>query len=174
MELDREHEFEEILAERAITRVINSYAHAADRGDAELMESLFWPDATLDIGIYRGDVRGFMEGFVAAQADTTRVTNHFQGNILIEVRLAEQVARAETYCIGGSRIRNDDGTVVDRLAHVRYVDRFEERNGEWRISRRVVAFDWSGTTPVSSDDAPKPHYVTGRRGPTDIWHHILD
>jgi hypothetical protein len=174
VELDQEHEIEVMFAERSITRVINAYAHAADRGDASLMESLFWPDAVLDIGIYQGDVRGFMTGFVSAQADTTRVTNHFQGNILIEVRRAEHVARAETYCIGGSRLRNDDGSVVDRLAHVRYVDRFEERSGEWRIRRRVVVFDWSGTTPVTSDDLPKPHYVTGKRGPTDTWHHILD
>jgi len=173
VELDKEHEIEEMLAERAIRRVIQAYAHAADRGDVALMQSLFWPDATLDIGIYQGGVAGFIEGFAAAQRDSARVTNHFQGNMFIEANLSEHVARAETYCVGGSRIRNDDGTVVDRLSHVRYVDRFEERRGDWRIHRRVVAFDWSGTTPVLTDDAPRPQYVMGRRGADDIWHHIL-
>lgn len=173
MDVSGQHEIDEMLAERAITRVIHRYAHAADRGDTDLMASLFWPDATLDIGIYQGGLAGFLEGFIAAQLDASRVSSHFQGNVLIETHLDQHAARAETYCIGGARVRNEDGTVVDRLAHVRYVDRFEERSGEWRIHRRVVAFDWSGTTPVLTDDAPRPHYVMGRRGADDIWHHIL-
>lgn len=174
MELDKEHEIDEMLAERAITRIIQHYAHAADRGDIPMMEGCFWPDATLDIGIFNGPAEAFLEGFRAAQADPTRLSRHQLGNILIEVNLAEHEARAETYCVGGSRIRNADGTVVDRMAHVRYVDRFEERNNEWRIHRRVVAFDWSSAIPVVGDELLKPTYVMGKRGADDIWEHILD
>lgn len=174
MELDKEHEVNEMLAERAITRIIHRYAHAADRGDVPMMELCFWPDATLDIGIFNGGVETFLEGFRAAQSDPTRQSRHQLGNIYIEANLAEHEARAETYCVGGSRMRSDDGTLVDRMAHVRYVDRFEERDGEWRIHRRVVAFDWSTATPVVGNEPLKDTYVVGRRGPGDIWEHILD
>ena len=45
------------------------------------------------------------------------------------------------------------------IAHSRYVDRFERRDGDWRIAHRVVVTDsartdavapWQGTSPISS------------------------
>jgi hypothetical protein len=45
------------------------------------------------------------------------------------------------------------------VANSRYVDRFERRDGDWRIARRVVVTDsartdtvapWQGTSPISS------------------------
>jgi hypothetical protein len=174
VERDKEHELDEMLAERAISLVIHRYAHAADRGDVDLMESCFWPDATLDIGIFRGDAQAFVDGLRNAPVDPTRISRHLLGNILIEVNLAEGRARAETYCVGGGRMRDAEGRLVERVAHVRYVDRFEERNNEWRIHRRVVAFDWTTTGSVEENDLVRPEYTVGRRGPEDIWHHILD
>jgi len=174
VDLDKEHALDELLAERSIARIIHQYAHAADRGDAAMMEGCFWPDATLDIGIFSGSAHAFLEGFRAAQSDPSRVSRHQLGNILIEVDLAEHEARAETYCVGGSRVRDNSGVLTERMAYVRYVDRFEERNGEWRIHRRVVAFDWATAVPVTGDGPLQPGYITGKRGPDDIWEHILD
>ena len=64
--------------------------------------------------------------------------------------------------------------MVERTTHVRYVDRFEERNGEWRIQRRVVAYVWSTSAPVVGEDLMQPNFLTGKRGHDDIWDHILD
>lgn len=174
MGLDRDHELDELLAERAITRIIHHYAHAADRGDVPMMEACFWPDAVLNLGMFQGTVAAFIDGFRTGAADVSRVSRHLLGNILIEVHLAEHEARAETYCTGGGRVRDGSGTLVDRIAHVRYVDRFEERAGEWRIHRRVVAFDWATVVPVNGESTIQPNYVLGTRGPGDIWEHILD
>jgi hypothetical protein len=32
----------------------------------------------------------------------------------------------------------------------RYIDRFEERNGEWRILARVVTMEWSEHRPAAT------------------------
>ena len=174
MGADREHEIDELLAERAITKVIHRYAQAADRGDHSLLESCFWPDATMDAGIFDGPAKILVDAVRSGPVDPTSVSKHFVGNVTVEVNLSEHVARAECYCFGGSRSQTSDGTTVERTTHVRYVDRFEERSGEWRIRRRVVAYDWSTTPHVTGENLMQPGFLTGKRGQDDIWHHILD
>ena len=68
----------------------------------------------------------------------------------------------------------EDGTVMERVTHVRYIDRFEERNGEWRIQKRLVSYDWSTVTPVTGTNLMQPSFLTGKRAPDDAWYHILD
>ena len=49
----------------------------------------------------------------------------------------------------------------------RYVDRFERRDGEWRIAHRVAVTDWSRLT-APDDWWPLPeHHRLGARGATD-------
>ena len=171
---DENRKLRELLAEREISRVIHQYAHAADRGDVAMMTGCFWPDATLDLGVFRGPVTTFLDGVRTGAADTNRISRHMLGNILIEVDLAARRARAETYCSGGSRMLDSAGVLVERMAHVRYVDRFIERDGQWRIHCRVVAFDWATAMPAPGDTIVHPGFLMGRRGPDDIWEQILD
>ena len=88
-----------LLAERAISRVLHSYSRGADRCDLELMRSCYWPDGTDDHGSYNGGVGGFIE-FVGPALQRFERTNHFLGNMLIDVDLASDLARAETYTRG--------------------------------------------------------------------------
>ena len=109
-------------------------------------------DATMDAGIFDGPAKILVDAVRSGPVDPTSVSKHFVGNVTVEVNLSEHVARAECYCFGGSRSQTSDGTTVERTTHVRYVDRFEERSGEWRIRRRVVAYDWSTTAPVTGEN----------------------
>jgi hypothetical protein len=68
------------------------------------------------------------------------------GNLLIEVD--GDRARAETYAVVYHRMKKDDGTGKDDVWGVRYVDRFERRDGAWRIAYRVVAQEWRRLDPV--------------------------
>ena len=78
-----------LLAERAISRVLHSYSRGADRCDLELMRSCYWPDGTDDHGSYNGGVDGFIE-FVGPALQRFERTNHFLGNMLIDVDLAQR------------------------------------------------------------------------------------
>lgn len=56
----------------------------------------------------------------------------------------------------------------------RGVDRFERRDGQWRIERRVCAFDWRRTDRVDGEDGFADTYARGLRSTDDIVYHILD
>ena len=168
------NEIELLLAERAIQRVLCTYSRAADRFDLELMRSCYWSDGTDDHGSYIGGVDGFIE-FVGPALQRFDRTNHFLGNMLIDVDLANDVARAETYAVAYHRFHDAEGQEQDMVAGLRYVDRFERRAGEWRIAKRVCAFEWRRTDPVGEDGSSFAEtYTRGLRGSDDIVWHILD
>jgi hypothetical protein len=162
-----------LLAERAITRVLTTYSRAADRFDLELMRSCYWPEGTDDHGSFRGGVDDFIE-FVGPALQRFERTNHFRGNVLIDVDLENDVARADTYAVAYHRFHGADGQEMDMVAGLRYVDRFERRGTEWRIADRVCAFEWRRTDPSVGETGFADTYVRGIRGSDDIVWHILD
>ncbi len=136
---------EELLARQEIADVILRYARGIDRLDFELVRSCYHPDAFDDHGTMKGGVedfiasaRTFLPHYVA--------TMHFMGNMLIEVE--RDVARAETYAVAYHRELLGDGAGRDDIWGIRYVDRFEQRGGDWRIAHRVVAQEWRRVEPI--------------------------
>ena len=165
---------ETVLAEREIHRVLLSYCRAADRVDLDLMRSCYWPDATDDHGSYRGGLDGFIV-FVEEALARFETTNHVLGNVFIEIEPDGVTARSEASCVAYHRYRDPQGGLVDMTAGLRYVDRFERRDGQWRIARRVCAYDWRRTDPVHAEGSGfGPDYVRGRRGDRDVLHWIMD
>ena len=163
-----------LLAERAIARVLCTYSRAADRYDLELMRSCYWPDATDDHGSFSGDVDGFIE-FVGPALQRFERTNHFLGNMLIDVDLVNDEAGAETYAVAYHRFHDADGRATDMVAGLRYVDRFERRDHDWRIAKRVCTFEWRRTDPVAAEGSGfGDTYTRGLRGSDDIVWHILE
>ena len=166
-------ELELLLAERAIARVLCEYSRAADRCDLELMRSCYWPDGTDDHGSYDGDVDGFIE-FVGPALQRFERTNHFLGNMLIDVDLSHDVAppkpmrspiTATTTPTGGrttwlpdcatstaSNVAAASGASPDGCAPS------------------------SGGGPIRSGDGSSfaDTYTRGLRGPDDIVWHILE
>ena len=59
---------------------------------------------------------------------------HFNTNVLIEFQ-AKDRAFVETYVLVLQRFRDKRVT-----ASARYLDRFEKRNGEWRVAHRTLVF----------------------------------
>jgi hypothetical protein len=55
------------------------------------------------------------------------------------------------------------------VAAGRYLDRFERREGEWKISHRHAVYDWSTVAPSTDmwDRANMPGYAFGQRGHGD-------
>ena len=52
--------------------------------------------------------------------------------------------------------------------------RFERRDGQWRIHRRVCAYEWRRTDPVDGEGGFEDAYVRGLHSTDDIVYHILD
>ena len=166
-------DLELLLAERAIQRVLTQYSRGVDRFDFESVRACYWPDGTDDHGSFVGGVDDFIT-FVQKSLLRFERTSHFLGNVLIDVDLAADVASAETYAVAFHRYTGDDGRPTDMWAGLRYIDRFERRDGQWRIHRRVCAYEWRRTDPVEGEGGFADAYARGRRCTDDIVYHILD
>jgi ketosteroid isomerase-like protein len=147
-----EEALQRLLDEEAIKKVHIRYCRGIDRMDWDLVRSCYHPDAVDDHGDYVGGVDGFIE-YCKAGCPNFLSTTHFTGNQLVEV--AGDVAWAEHYARAFHRVPPDeDGVMKDLVVNCRYSDRFERRDGEWRIAHRVVIVDSDRVDPVGEHWVP--------------------
>ncbi len=165
--MDRDTELATLLDRERIRAVIHDLARGTDRLDRDLMASCYHPDGFDDHGSFQGSGDDFADWVVRVLSHFD-VTHHKLGQCRIEVD--GSVARVETYCDAHHVSKPDaDGKRTDIRMGLRYVDRFEKRDGTWKIAKRVCAFDWAYTVVV--DDWPWPEgFVLGRRDRGDITY----
>ncbi len=128
-----------------VTELVMKLARGIDRCDADLVRSVFWPDATDDHGLFRGSASEFVEWVIPVLNGMER-TSHQICNVLAEVRGAR--AFSESYFIAYHRITGDGGE-RDMIAAGRYLDRHEKRGSEWRIAHRQTVYDWTIEQPAA-------------------------
>jgi hypothetical protein len=109
-----------------------------DRRDAALIRESFWPDASLDHGIFVGSFDEYLD-WVIPGAPSISVTLHTLGQSLIDLRGV--AAAVETHVVAYHRI---DMGAEDKDVTIggRYLDRMEKRSQEWRIAHRTMLYDW--------------------------------
>ena len=175
-----------LLTKQAITEVIFRYARAIDRMDEALLRSCFHPgsqhnhffegpssDPSLPSSDEApGDFVAFAFGVLRGHSRT----HHQLGNTLIDLTGAT-TANAETYFTAYHRVRpigdplagpQAHDTEMDYFVGGRYIDRFEYREGLWRISQRTGMTDWIRMEPPSSQGfGGIPAATIGRRAPDD-------
>jgi 3-phenylpropionate/cinnamic acid dioxygenase small subunit/ketosteroid isomerase-like protein len=152
--------------EPAIRDVVLRYCRAVDRRDYESVRACYHPDATDHHGTYQGGVDGFIERLHRELPKCER-TFHVVANLLVD-RVTTESARCESYVLAFHRVPNRGGDgLVDRLVALRYLDRFERRDGRWRIAERVCVCEWTRTDPVADGWDFGPEFVRGVPGPED-------
>lgn len=125
--------------EMAIRKVLATYAHAIDRGDFELIATCYFDDAEEDRGRFQGSIAEFIEWLRRTLAGFDSCW-HLLGEPWIE--LDGDVAHVDTPCLGHHRLRDPAlGAARDHLIPCRYLDRFERRDGEWRIASRRAVYE---------------------------------
>jgi hypothetical protein len=126
-----------------ITEVVLRYVRAIDRCDEALLRSCFHADARHSHGSFEGASSDFC-GHAMALCRQVVATHHQLGPPSIE--LAGDTAFVETYFTSHHRF----GEVPpaggrpheDRFMGGRYVDRFERRDGVWKIAERRGVNEW--------------------------------
>jgi hypothetical protein len=157
---------EELRAKEQIRDAMARYARGIDRRDEDLVRSAYHPDSIDNHGfglsaggwdiaaLVRRDGRGF--------PDEWKHTTHFLGQHLIEVD--GDAARSEVYFLAYTRAEDPDGVDWDQLSAGRYLDRWERRDGEFKIAARTVVYDWLRTDPARTPwpgpdhDVPKMYF----------------
>ena len=180
-------DIEELSARAEIHDVLLRYCRGLDRVDMSLVRGAFHDDAWIQFpeSLHVGSVDGFLE-FLTAEMPRFVRTMHNLGNSLIDFD-GPDVAHVETYLNAdhqGSDLHHWKGDYVKLWA--RYLDRFERRDGQWRIARRKLFVDWMFRYPVDGwfDDHPDasaglrqgndPSLIatagfTGQRRSTEEW-----
>jgi hypothetical protein len=134
----------EELADRArIEQVLMAYYRGVDRRDFELIRSCFFEDAVIDL---RPWLLGSRDEAIEALESPESLngyarTMHFCGNTIIE--LEGDVAHTEVYAMAQHEAKQGHewaGAFV--TGWLRYFDRFERRDGEWRSAGRGFACEW--------------------------------
>ena len=134
-------DLEDVTAELSIRKVLARYCRGVDRGDLELLKSVYHPDATDDHGTFQGNGWELAEYLVKLMDESTIPSQHHVTNILIE--RDGDLADVESYVLAFHPISDEAGGEVHALFGGRYLDRFEKRDGEWKIADRRVVMDWT-------------------------------
>ncbi|SPB18217.1 hypothetical protein NOV72_05416 [Caballeronia novacaledonica] len=147
MEHGIQQTLQQLVDKAAIYDVMCRYARGVDRGDWELLRSAYHADAYDDHVDFKGNVDGLIAWLQERFAGVDNST-HFLGNFLVEFA-GPDLALVETY-YASRRLRAPSereaadlaaGDALCRQSWGRYVDRFERRNGEWRVANRIVVID---------------------------------
>ncbi|MDH6280152.1 nuclear transport factor 2 family protein [Prescottella agglutinans] len=149
-----------LIDKQEITEVLHRYARAVDRKDFDRVADCYFPDAIDNHGGYIGTVDGLIEDMKSRHA-TIDSSLHYITNVLID--LDGDTANVESYCLCYLRqAPMVPGQSQSRATiKCRYVDRFERRDGQWRIADRIVVFDESVTDEI--EDGLDPSWVRSRR-----------
>jgi len=153
-----------LLATEAIRTLSRQYMRGLDRLDADLLGSVFFDDAQVDYGFYRGSAKEFVPFAMRALRDHLS-NHHFIGQMQID--LEGDVAFGEIYFQAFHRIV-DAGAEKDLFIAGRYVDRYERRSGVWKIAFRAEVNDWARTDAAADDFfRTAPAALRGARGAAD-------
>lgn len=145
----------ELAARSAIGEVIARYCHLLDRRQWGRMTECFHPEATCRFATIVAEWSEFI-GLARAGIDPLRISHHQIGQMMIRVTGDE--ATGETYFTSCNRVAADTlpdamfpgtGTEYEAVIAGRYIDRFERRDGDWRIADRAVVTDWRCDLPAA-------------------------
>ncbi len=151
-----------LVDEAAIRDVHLKYCRGVDRRDWDLVRSCYHPDASDYHGPYTGGVDGFI-AWAKETCETIDITQHLTGNQLVEID--GDVAWHEAYTTAFHRFKPTEAApALHWWLRVRYQDRMERREGEWKIAERMVILDGQWKAPV--EDLPG-EWLRGRYDTSD-------
>ncbi|MFN8024961.1 MAG: nuclear transport factor 2 family protein [Acidimicrobiia bacterium] len=162
----RDRELQELLDKQAVHEVVLRYCRGVDRMDRELVRGCYHADATDEHGTFVGTPDDYIEWAFDAVAKF-EVTMHVVANHLCEIDAGDpDLAFAETYGLAYHQGPPADDKRRNFVTGFRFVDRFERRNGEWRIASRVTVREWTHQITPDQQWHIKPDR-DGRRGARD-------
>ncbi|MDH4143726.1 MAG: nuclear transport factor 2 family protein [Acidimicrobiia bacterium] len=149
-----------LVDQMEIEEVLHRYCRGVDRVDAAELAACYHDDGTDDHGTFRGLGTDFARWATGGAADVWAASHHTVHNVIVEW-VEPDVAHVESYVLAfNHRTPAADGSdgPVEVFAG-RYLDRFERRDGRWRIQHRRALRDvdslverrrWAGKIPAGA------------------------
>ena len=124
----------------AIRTVVLRYCRGIDRRDLELVRDCYHPDATDDHGGAFTGTRDELVAWLSGVLERYDGTMHTVTNQLVEVD--GDAADCESYGVAYHWGTPADDPRRNFTTGYRCLDRFERRDGVWRIASRRVVLEW--------------------------------
>ncbi len=160
---------EYLCSRAAIHDAMMGYCRGVDRCDIDLLAAAFHDDAVEYHGQTAVTGADIANNTFAGSRSRTKL-NHFIGNETIDVN--EDVAYCEFSFMSVATI-DRDGAAFFRTRVGRYVDRWDRRDGAWRIAIRIVVDDWSQIVPEGEPAVlPGPTTTMGEHSTEDAVYWI--
>lgn len=162
-----------LLDREAIRDCLLRYCRGIDRCDEQALRSAYWEDATDHHGAWAGSAAGFIaQALPRLRQGGRRV--HQITNVLIELHGDVAAVESSFFALQATGAQPDRETFLCG----RYADRFERRDGEWRVAARTVVYDWieERTRPeLRQDDAALfgARQPVGSPAPHDAMYALL-
>ena len=160
---------EDLLAKQEIYELSCNYMRGLDRLDAALMHTVFHDDATVDYGFFQGSGRDFV-AFAQNALKDHLANHHMIGQVNIKVDGDQAVG--EVYFQAFHKVVQD-GEEKDLFISGRYVDRYERRDGIWKISFRSEVNDWARMKPDADTYLAGSGCLIGERKPGDYSYGVF-
>jgi ketosteroid isomerase-like protein len=155
--LDSQARLQILLDKQELLELVTRYCRAVDRCDMELLLSCFHDDAIDEHGTFSGRPIDTFPAILERLVNEPP-TQHVISNSLFQVE--GDVAFGEIYT--GVRTSNAQGRYQPG-GFGRQIDRYERREGQWRIAHRKVVIEWFDPGP----DRELPRFDTGSKNRDD-------
>jgi hypothetical protein len=134
-----------LLVKERLHELEMAYCRGVDRRDPDLLRSIFFEDAIEEHGeMYRGPAMDFVDWVFTDFIGKYELTTHYVLNEWYRVDGAR--AEGETHRISHHRIRIPEAK--ETIAACRTFNRYECRNGIWKVVYRGVVRDWIYERPI--------------------------
>ena len=147
-----------------IEDALRSYCRGIDRLHGPSVAAAFHPGAVLqDYGPQPLTIEQFVEHALGSLQRRFVATQHRLSNVTVEPRGGFRLVEAYVHA---THVEHVDGGRVLHTFHGRYIDRFEAREGAWKIAHRTLRVDWSNVQPMG-DPMSGTYVQSGRAGTPD-------
>jgi hypothetical protein len=171
MEQRLQSEVEKLLIKEQLHELEMAYCRGIDRRDSELIRSIFFADAIEDHGdAWQGTGYEWVDYIFSGYLAQFEVTAHYVLNEWYKVK--GDKAEGETHRISYHRRPNGE----EVTAGSRTFNRYECRDGVWRIAYRGVTRDWLRESRAAPPDPSQPRHMILRpslSGPDDVSYREL-
>jgi hypothetical protein len=163
------HLLDELNSRAEIAEVVMRYCRAFDRCDEAMLRACFHPDSTHQHGAFEGLSSDFCTQGLALVRGLA-LSHHQLGQISIEID--GERAYVESYFTSyhrfGATPPPGGQPHEDRILGGRYIDRFERRDGAWKIAHRHGVNEWVRYEAASDRGFfERPAHERGRRDGSD-------
>lgn len=147
-------ELAHLADDKAITHLVNGWMYR-DTAQWDKLKSLFSPDATVEVTWFEGKASDFI---AASQkmGKTALSTKHLIGTPIISYHGDKAIAETNVMIVV-----HNDSIKLGSTVHARFYDQIQRLNGEWKIIRRQVFYDFgsfdfpAGIVPIDQSIVAK-------------------